>query len=290
MEYVHWLAQVNSALDRLTNRTLTAEDFDYRWLEAHLAGETPDQAAKAALARAGQATTPALQLRESARVSEAALDYLTRPTTRIEQYALSELSDTDLLALIIGGPYASANAGQLVEAISGNLKLLYSASLEELARNYAGVGYATAKRLKAALELGKRLMTPESRQQVVCPKDVFDYLAYHGLPLCEQEELWVLSLDTKNRVLGLSKVYRGNVNSSIIRTSEVLRDPVRYNAPAMIMAHNHPSGDPSPSPEDVHVTNAVRQAAQLLEIDLLDHLVVSPGAYVSLKERGLGFG
>lgn len=289
MDYVHWLAQVNSTLGRLTNDTLSAEDFDYRWLEAHLAGESPDQAAKAALARAGQATAPALQLRESARVSEAALDYLVRPATRIEHNPLPELSDQELLALLIGGAYASADAGLLLEAISGNLKLLYTASLEEMVRNYSGIGYATAKRLKAALELGKRLVTPEARRQVVCPKDVFNYLTYHGLPLCEQEELWVLSLDTKNRVLGLSKVYRGNVNTSIIRTSEVLRDPVRLNAPTMVVAHNHPSGDPTPSPEDVMVTRNIREAGQMLQIDLLDHIVVCPGSYVSLKERGLGF-
>jgi DNA repair protein RadC len=110
-----------------------------------------------------------------------------------------------------------------------------------------------------------------------------------GLALCEQEELWVASLDTKNRVIGLSKVYRGNVNSSIIRAAEVLRDAVRLTATAVVVAHNHPSGDPTPSPEDVTVSRTLGEAACVLGIELLDSLVICPGRWVSLKERGLGF-
>lgn len=223
------------------------------------------------------------------RVAEVTLPYEARPAVRIEQIALPELSEKDLLALVIGGGYASADAGLLLQAIGGDLKLLYTASLDELARSYSGVGYHTAKRLKAALELGRRLTTPPSRDQLTCPQDCADYFTRMGLPLCDQEEVWTASLDTKNRVLNLAKVYRGNVNSSIIRPGEILRDAVRLNATAVILAHNHPSSDPTPSPEDVQATRSLRQAAGLLGLDLLDHLIICPGRWVSLKERGLGF-
>ncbi|GIK43810.1 MAG: UPF0758 protein [Chloroflexota bacterium] len=223
------------------------------------------------------------------RIAENTLPYEARPTVRIEQMALPELSEKDLLALVIGGGYASADAGLLLQAIGGDLKLLYTASLDELARSYSGVGYHTAKRLKAALELGRRLTTPGTRDQLTCPLDCADYFTRLGLPLCDQEEIWVVALDIKNRVISLAKVYRGNVNSSIIRAGEILRDAVRHNASAVVIAHNHPSSDPTPSPEDVMVTRHLREAAGLLGIDLLDHLIVCPERWVSLKERGLGF-
>ncbi|MCK6625566.1 MAG: DNA repair protein RadC [Anaerolineae bacterium] len=218
------------------------------------------------------------------RVVESSLPYLVRPATRIERSPLPDLSDQELLALLIGGAYASSDAGLLLQAIGGDLKLLYTASLDELARSYSGVGYHTAKRLKAALELGRRLAAPSARDQLTCPKDCAGYFTRMGLPLCEQEELWAAALDTKKQVLSLAKVYRGNVNSSIIRASEVFRDAVRHNAVAVVIAHNHPSGDPTPSSEDVQTTRSLREAAALLGIDLLDHLIVCPGRWVALRD------
>jgi DNA repair protein RadC len=218
------------------------------------------------------------------------LPYPIRPATRIEQATLPELTEKELLALVIGGAYASSDACNLLESIGGNLAVLYNTSLDELAKNYAGIGYNTAKRIKAALELGRRLVsTSASRTQIGSPEGAVDYFNRAGLGLCDQEELWVINLDTKNRVISLSKVYRGNVNSSIIRAAEVVRDAVRLSARAIILGHNHPSADPTPSPEDVQVTRHLREAAGLLGIDLLDHLIICPGGWVSLKERGLGF-
>jgi DNA repair protein RadC len=105
----------------------------------------------------------------------------------------------------------------------------------------------------------------------------------------EQEHLRTLLLDTKNRVLASPTIYVGSVNASIIRVSEIFREAVRENATALIVAHNHPSGDPTPSPEDVHVTRSIVEAGSLLGIDVLDHLVIGHQRFVSLKERGLGF-
>ena len=105
----------------------------------------------------------------------------------------------------------------------------------------------------------------------------------------EQEHLRTILLDTKNRVLESPTVYKGNVNSSIIRVSEVFRQAIRANATALIVAHNHPSGDPTPSPEDIQVTRSIVEAGDLLGVEVLDHLIIGHQRFVSLKERGLGF-
>ncbi|PKN93031.1 MAG: hypothetical protein CVU44_11405 [Chloroflexi bacterium HGW-Chloroflexi-6] len=105
----------------------------------------------------------------------------------------------------------------------------------------------------------------------------------------EQEHLRVMLLDRRNRVMEIVDLYRGSVSSSQIRVGEIFREAVRKNASAIIVAHNHPSGDPTPSPDDVAVTRAILQAGKLLDVDVLDHLVIGQGCWVSLKERGLGF-
>jgi DNA repair protein RadC len=106
----------------------------------------------------------------------------------------------------------------------------------------------------------------------------------------DHEELWILVLDRRNRVIQLVKLYQGSVNSSQVRVGEVFRQAVLEQASGIILAHNHPSGDPTPSPDDVAVTRAIVQAGKLLDIEVLDHIVVSHDRFVSLKERGLGFG
>jgi DNA repair protein RadC len=104
-----------------------------------------------------------------------------------------------------------------------------------------------------------------------------------------QEELWVLLLNTRNQVLGMEAIYKGSLNTSMVRLSEVFRPAIEAPAAAVIVAHNHPSGDPSPSPEDVSITRQMAQAGDLLDITLLDHLIIGDGVHISLKERGLGF-
>ncbi|MDO8613271.1 MAG: JAB domain-containing protein [Dehalococcoidia bacterium] len=125
---------------------------------------------------------------------------------------------------------------------------------------------------------------PNSRQ-VRCPQDIADLLApeMEALP---QEQLRVVLLDTRNRVLDVVMVYQGSVNTAVARMAELFRDAVIANAPNVILVHNHPSGDPSPSPEDVKLTKDAAQAAQLLSIDLLDHVIIGDGRFVSLKEQG----
>ncbi len=109
------------------------------------------------------------------------------------------------------------------------------------------------------------------------------------MSVLDHEELWVINLDIRHRVMNLVKLYQGSVNSSQIRVAEVFRLAIADNSPAILLAHNHPSNDPAPSPDDVSVTHSIVQAGKLLDIEVLDHLVICLDKYVSLKERGLGF-
>jgi len=129
---------------------------------------------------------------------------------------------------------------------------------------------------------------PAERPTIHTPRDAFAILRCF-LGALDHEELWVLNLDTRNRLLHLVKLYQGSVNSSQVRVAEVFRAAIVDNAPTIILAHNHPSGDPTPSPEDVAVTKAIVQAGKILDIDVVDHLIITQDHYVSLKELSLGF-
>ena len=124
------------------------------------------------------------------------------------------------------------------------------------------------------------------------PGDVAKFIAdriFEPFDEIDQEELWVLLLTTKNRATHVAMPYRGLVSGTQIRTAEVFKDAVRHNAAAIVVAHCHPSGDPTPSSEDVRVTRELVQAGRLLGIELLDHVIVGDGQFVSMRERGLGF-
>ena len=149
----------------------------------------------------------------------------------------------------------------------------------------------TLSRLRALHEeLNRQLYTyPTERPQINSPKDAADLLTCFIAGL-DHEELWIVNLDTRNRVKNLVRLYVGSINSSQVRVGEVFRQAIAENAPAILICHNHPSGDPTPSPDDISVTRAIVQAGKLLDIDVLDHLIVCRDHFISLKERGLGFG
>jgi len=211
-----------------------------------------------------------------------------RPTYRIEHVGAAAVATYELLAAVIGGENQLWVAHDLLERY-GSLTRLAQATSQEITQ-VPGIGPSRAAAIKAALELGRRLMLerPETRPQVKSPADAaFILEAQMGQP--EQEELWVLLLDTRNRVLGTERVYRGTLNQTNVRVAEVFRGAVRRNCAAVIVAHNHPSGDPTPSPDDIILTRDLVQAGRLLGVEVLDHLVIGHHRWVSLKERGLGF-
>ena len=215
-----------------------------------------------------------------------------RPRERLVHAGEGALSMAELLAIIlgtgVGGESALALATRLISRYGG-LPGLARASFTEL-QTEKGLGPAKTAQLKAALELGRRMLlaAPEDRFVVRSPADVAQLLMAEMGHL-EQEHFRVLYLDTRNRLLGSETVYVGSLNASHIRVSEVFREAVKRNCASIIVVHNHPSGDPTPSPEDVEVTRQLVAAGNLLDIEVLDHLIIGQQRFVSLRERGLGF-
>jgi DNA repair protein RadC len=215
-----------------------------------------------------------------------------RPRERLAKLGPTALSNAELIAILlrVGNPGENAvQVGQRLLQTFGGLSGLHQASFDEVCSQY-GIAEAKASQIKAAIELGRRLMieTPESRPAIHSPADAAALVQFEMSAL-EQEELWVLLLDTRNCVLDIKKIYRGSLNSSQVRVGELFKAAIRRNAAAIIVVHNHPSGDPTPSSDDIALTRAVVEAGKLLDIEVLDHLVVGQGRWVSFKERKLGF-
>lgn len=216
-----------------------------------------------------------------------------RPRERFLQVGAQALSTSELIALILRTGAAGENVVRLAERLLAHfndLTGLARASVAELTA-VKGIGPAKAIEVKAALEIGRRLMAtaPQERLRVSSPSDAANLLMSE-MALLEQEHLRVILLDTRNRVLNMPTIYIGSLNTSVIRIGELFKPAIKENAAAIIVAHNHPSGNPAPSPEDISVTRQIVQAGALLSIDVLDHIVIGHNQFVSLKERGLGFG
>ena len=220
------------------------------------------------------------------------LDTDERPRERMEKKGPNALSTAELLAILLRVGVEGENAVQLAQRLLdqfGGLTGLQRADFQEVCTVH-GLGPAKTAQIKAAIELGYRLLkeNPVLADSISSPVDAADMIRYKMQAL-KQEELWVILLDTRNRLITIEEVYKGSLNSSQVRVGELFRAAVQRNAASVILAHNHPSGDPSPSPEDAALTRAVVQAGKLLDIEVLDHLVIGRGEYVSMKERGLGF-
>ncbi len=215
-----------------------------------------------------------------------------RPRERLQRFGPQALSTTELLAIIlrtgVAGENVLALASRLLTQYKG-LSGLARADFAQLTREH-GLGAAKAAQLMAALELGRRLVRedPGEALQIRSPQDAANYLM-PKMAHYEQEHFVVLYLNTRNRVMDEEDLYTGGLNTAIVRVAEVFRGAVRRNCAAIIVAHNHPSGDPTPSPDDIDLTRRLREAGNLLNIELLDHLVIGQNRYVSLHERGLGF-
>jgi DNA repair protein RadC len=215
-----------------------------------------------------------------------------RPRERLQQRGAAGLTSAELIGLLWGSGGRGHSAVDLAaDAIArfDGLTGLARASGPEL-EAIAGVGEAKAGQLQAAFELGRRLLAdwPTGRWSIRSPRDVADRLVLQ-MGRLEREELRVVILNTKNVVLRVSTAYQGNVSASLVRVGELFRDAVRLDAAGVILVHNHPSGDPTPSPDDLHLTAEALAAGRLLDIDLLDHLVIGHDAFVSLRDRGLSF-
>lgn len=215
-----------------------------------------------------------------------------RPRERLAQLGAQVLSTAELLAVLLRVGVRGENAIQLGQRLLqdfNGLSGLQRASYAEL-KSQHGVGDAKAAQIKAAIDLGRRLaaQTPEDKPIIHSPEDAADLVQYEMSAL-EQEQLRVMLLNTRNHVLDIKTIYQGSLNSSQVRVGELFRPAVRQNSAAVIIVHNHPSGDPSPSPDDVAITKVIIEAGKLLDIQVLDHLIIGRGRFISLNRRGLGF-
>ena len=218
-----------------------------------------------------------------------ALPLRERPAWRVA-YQAEGCNLVELIAALVGGDRQIEIAQSLLGRF-GSVHMLAKATPNEI-QGVLGVGPSTAARVRAALELGRRLSIAQDENNPVIqsPDDAANLLMHQMLHL-EQEHFMVVMLDTRNRLIGEPvELYHGSLNSSLIRIGEVFRPAIRANAAAILIAHNHPSGSPDPSPEDVAITRAVVEAGRLLDVECLDHLIIGRGCFVSLKSKGLGFG
>jgi len=215
-----------------------------------------------------------------------------RPRQRLQHLGPTAIATAELLAIILQSGSRTQNALHLAESLLAQFDDLPGLSRAHIAEITAinGIGQTKATQIKAALELGRRLYTasPLDRPRISSPADAANLLMSEMMYL-EQEQLRLILLDTRNHVIATPTLYIGSLNTSMVRIGELFRDAIRRNAAALIAAHNHPSGDPAPSPEDVNVTRQMVQAGKLLDIDLLDHIIIGRQRFVFLKERGLGF-
>ena len=215
-----------------------------------------------------------------------------RPRERLRDAGPAALSNSELLAILLrtGGANESAlaMASRLLATFNGLAGLARSSFAELCAQR--GLGEAKAAQIQAALELGKRLVAaqPEERPVIRSADDVARLLQSE-MGLLDQEHMRVLLLNTRNQVLAANDVYRGSVHTAVVRIGELFREALRHNAPAIILAHNHPSGDPKPSPDDIAMTQQAIEAGELLDVEVLDHVVIAHGGFVSMKQQGLAF-
>lgn len=212
-----------------------------------------------------------------------------RPRERLLKHGPGHLSNQELLAILIG----SGTKNESVMALSNRvlmhfegLNLLKDATIEELTA-IKGIGSAKGVLLLSALELGRRMnqYKPDARYVIRSPEDGADYVM-EDMRNLNQEHFVVLFLNTKNQVIHRQTIFIGSLNASIVHPREIYREAVKRSAASIICAHNHPSGDPAPSQEDIHVTRRLAESGKMIGIELLDHLVIGDRKFISLKEKG----
>ncbi|MGG3689610.1 RadC family protein [Caldifermentibacillus hisashii] len=212
-----------------------------------------------------------------------------RPRERFIHHGPSSLSNQELLAIILRTGTKNESVLQLAQRLIKEfqgLRMLMNASLEELTK-IKGVGEAKAIQLLAAIELGKRIanMKNEERYVIRSPEDGANYVM-EEMRFLTQEHFVCLFLNTKNEVIHKQTIFIGSLNASIVHPRELFKEAFRRSAASMICLHNHPSGNPEPSREDIEVTRRLVECGKILGVDVLDHIIIGDKRYVSLKEKG----
>ena len=215
-----------------------------------------------------------------------------RPRERLFKYGPQALKTSELLAIIIrvGNPEETAVqvAEKLLQKYSGDLRRIAGETEKQLSDGIKGLGNSKAAQIMAAFESGKRLsaFTGNERPQINSPSDVARILMSQ-LRYLNTETLHALSLDAKNYVTKQRRIFEGSLDVSIVHPREIFKFALEESAAAIIIVHNHPSGDPAPSKDDVKITRQLVEAGKVMDIPVLDHIVIGDGKYVSLRERGI---
>ena len=216
-----------------------------------------------------------------------------QPTERLLEHGAQNLTDAELIAVIIRTGNRKETAidlsQKLLKGANGlyGLRFLLEASNEELSKT-KGIGPVKIAQIKAALEIGKRLFTIKETEPntIKSPEDVA-YLLMNEMRYLDKEHFKAVLLNTKNHVLSIEDISVGNLNASIVHPREVFKTAIRRSSGSVILVHNHPSGDPTPSKEDINVTKRIVESGELLGIPVLDHIIIGDGTFTSLKGKNL---
>ena len=211
-----------------------------------------------------------------------------RPREKLLNYGASSLADEELLALILGTGSKGEDVLELSKRILrdiGGIHGLLTCSVEEFMA-IKGIKTAKAAQISSVCEIYKRLAKPKNKKiRVKKPSDIAS-LIMNDIFFIEQEVFMVITLNSKNNVLSKKEIFRGSLNSSLVHPREVFKEALKKSAASIIICHNHPSGDPTPSKEDINVTKRIEECGKIMGIDLLDHIIIGDKDYISLKEDG----
>lgn len=215
-----------------------------------------------------------------------------RPRERLLNHGPAALTNTELLAILLNTGLPGESVMDLAERLLreyGGFTGLMTMGAQELARVH-GLGPAKATKLKASMEIANRILAsnPNQRPRISTPDDVTNLIGLE-MSLLEQEQLRIVLLNTRNEVIGIRTLYQGTTNQAQVRIAEVFREAVRANAIAIVVVHNHPTGDPTPSAADISLTQELVSAGNTLDVKVLDHMIIGHGRHVSMKRLGLGF-
>lgn len=213
-----------------------------------------------------------------------------RPRERLKRFGPEALSAQELLALIIGRGVSKRSVMTIAQELLvkfGNIKTISEATLEELSQ-IKGIGFAKAAQLKACFELGKRQdLEPELGDfNIKDPESVVKAIRA-SIKEKAKEHFKLILLNTRNRIIGISTVSIGTLDSNLVHPREVFKEAIAHSAASVVLAHNHPSGDPEPSEDDLIITKRLKEAGKILGIDVIDHIIISRNSFFSFKTKGL---
>lgn len=211
-----------------------------------------------------------------------------RPREKLLKYGANNLTDEELLAIILGTGNKCEDVLELSKRILkdiGGIHGLLTCSVDEFMA-IKGIKTAKATQISSVCEIYKRLTKPRNRKsRIKKPSDIAS-LVMNDIFFMDQEVFILITLNSKNNVLSKKEIFRGSLNSSLVHPREVFKEALKDSAASIIVCHNHPSGDPTPSKEDINITKRIKECGKIMGIDLLDHIIIGDKSYISLKEEG----